>query len=152
MNSKDIHDLLKNWPKWFFTLLFLIPGILYQLKYQKIDILTYSGSLVIIFFLLSIYYTIPFLILGFVFSLNVLNEGGLKERFNLEDWALISMTSIGSYFVVSLLTKSQSFTIVYFGMLILGIIFNFNGLKKMIRASKHASLKKRKKAIPKTLK
>jgi hypothetical protein len=99
ISFKDIKGILGIWNIWVSILFLLIPGITYQLQITKIDLSYFSGTLVIVFLIISIYYAIPFIISGFFANMAY---SQFKNRLNQEDLFIISFMSIGTYFATKL--------------------------------------------------
>ena len=60
---------LEEWPIWIGLIFLFIPGILHQIEYKSVNVVTFQGSLIIIFLFLSLYYSTPYLIFGSLFCI-----------------------------------------------------------------------------------
>ncbi|MBI2042869.1 hypothetical protein HYT25_00585 [Candidatus Pacearchaeota archaeon] len=85
---KEFEEFVKRWPIWLSVLLLFIPGLMFKLQ-RGFPISEYGGSLIIILLMISLYYSLPFLFLGFAYRF-IWNS---KEEYNAED--LLYITSVG---------------------------------------------------------
>jgi hypothetical protein len=95
---------LNKWPIWVSFILLIVPGVMYNLDWKNIIISQYPGSLLIVFLISSIYYSIPFFILGFLLALII--GGNRIEWENLLFEA--SILSILAYATTEILVRLAS--------------------------------------------
>jgi hypothetical protein len=104
----EIEKYLKKWPTWIGIVFLFVPGILYQLNNKGVDISSFQGLLVVVFLSLSLYYSIPYIILGFLsFSLTDLKRKKLEES----DFLVISLLSLGSYAILNYMNNLTGFSL-----------------------------------------
>ena len=103
---KIIEEYLKKWPTWVAIIFLFIPGILYQLHKEGIEyLINFQGSLIIIFLTISLYYSIPFIILGFF--LLVLIEDDINNKINEGGFLLISIFGAMAYSIIIYISKGN---------------------------------------------
>jgi len=135
LKPKDFEEYLKRWPTGLGLILIFLPGVLYQLEYRSVNIANYSGSLVIIFLFLSLYYSMPYLILSCVsFKILFLNLKKLNKNHFLgiilgSTVAYWFMFKIESYFP-TLVHQRFYFISLAIVLIILFMVLLFNKFKK----------------------
>ena len=129
ISYKEIKKFVEDWHIWIGFIFLFIPGILYQINFQEISLSNFSGSLILVFLSLSLYYSLPFLIAGFFLHMTYLIPQSKKEKMKKDDFLLITFYSIAYYFVIQFAKKSLdlpffSFWEIY--LIFLGLNFVLN--------------------------
>jgi uncharacterized integral membrane protein len=136
-NIKEIEEYLKRWPMWIAIVMLFIPGILYQIQEKSVNISNFGGSLIIIFLILSLYYSLPFIV-G-CFFIFVAGEKNIFNKISEQEFFLISIYSIIVYSFSSFFSELFNCSIWYFYMGIL-ITFLIRGRKNFERILKKGEL------------
>lgn len=134
LKPEELEKYLEKWPTWIAILFLFIPGALYQIYNIRVDPSLYSGLSIIIFLILSLYYSLPYIVIGFLyFSVIEPGKEGLDER----NFLAVSLISVLSYALISFIYNIQGgfpfyylswiFIILFF---IFAIIANFRFEKK----------------------
>ena len=105
-----IEMYLKKWPAWIGIIFLFLPGILYQLQNKGVELSNFGGLLIIVFLSLSLYYSIPYFILG---TLSFYVVEGRKDNEPLDELGFfnISLVSLGIYVIISYLSKNNGVAI-----------------------------------------
>jgi cation transport ATPase len=132
-NIKEIEEYLKRWPMWIAIVMLFIPGILYQIQEKSVNLSNFEGSLIIIFLILSLYYSLLFIVGGFFIFV-----AGKKNIFNKiaeEDFFLISIYSIIFYSFSNFFSELSGGSVWYFywGILIIFLIKGRKNWRKILK-------------------
>lgn len=141
MKIKDLEDYLTKWPRWIAILMIFIPGILYQIQYKSVDIANFNGMLIIILLMLSLYYSIPFIVLAFFMF--VWGEKVIPNQFGDEDFFIIMINTLLVYASLNFLTIKTN-TNIWIIYLIFVIFLFIIGIKKWIKLFKQMRLENKK--------
>ena len=126
MKYKDIEEFMKKWPVWISILLFFVPGTLFLVEHGDLELQTFSGTLIIIFIILSSYYSLPFILLGLIYWIGLRDKirGPVKTH---EHFLVIMISAIGMYafidFIYRFFSFNHSFIYVYLFVLIVTSLF-----------------------------
>jgi len=101
---KELEKALKKWPKWFGIIFLPVSGVLYQVqnKQPTINIADFSGSLIIIFLMLAFYYSIPFVIAGYLLYLDTIPT---RKKLDEIDLFIISVLSVTIYAIINIIDR-----------------------------------------------
>lgn len=100
--SEEIMKILVQWRIWISLFLIIAPGMLYQIDYKSVNIADYNGLAVIPFFIISLYYCLPYLFLAFILTTGlVIASKRKKKKFKESDLLLIGVYTSFFYFAVT---------------------------------------------------
>ena len=99
---KDIEKALENWPIWLSIIFLFVPGLMFKIQ-RSFPVLEFRGSLIIILLMISLYYSLPFLLLGLI-SRFIWN---CEAKFTKEDLLYITSTGVFTYMIVNFLSNNR---------------------------------------------
>lgn len=135
---REVEKYLRRWEIWVSFIFLFIPGILYQLQNKSVNLSNFQGILIVIFLALAIYYSIPFLFLGFGWNMYLKYPNG---KFNGGDFFIISFFSMisysGIYWVFTEVNRGFSFWICYLIFAFFVFILGINSWVKLFKGVKN---------------
>ena len=134
--------LLEDWPVWLSLIFLFLSGLMFGIQRKGLILSEFGGSLVIILLMISLYYSIPFFLLGFFTWMSTYKFP--KRKFKSEDLLFITSISVISYQIINFLysrslskvdiifisNRLDNFWVLYFGLL---FIYFLVGIKNWIR-------------------
>lgn len=117
----------------------LLTGVLYQIQIQKIVLSDYGGTLVIVFLMLALYYSIPFILLGAIGAgaLEKLNKEKAPSKFyDMTTLSVVIYWGIKMWSEYKLLNFWDTyFNFLYWFIGIIVIIFFVDSIKSKFKKS-----------------
>ncbi|MCK9595936.1 hypothetical protein M0R19_02005 [Candidatus Pacearchaeota archaeon] len=123
---KEVENSLKRWPIWLGIIFLFIPGLIFKIQ-RGLNISNYGGSLIIILLMISLYYSFPFILLGFFYTVAARKKE--PSKFNQTELLFITTFGILGYIGINLLWNilnymgiKLNFWFIYFLFIFFGVI------------------------------
>lgn len=96
----ELWKYLEKWHLWIGIVFLFIPGVLYQIQIKGTEYFSlFSGSLVIVFLILSLYYSIPYIVMG-LFLFMIAEPGKDVGEENFFSFSILGILSYATVFFI----------------------------------------------------
>ena len=96
---KEIMKILGKWYIWISFVFLILPGLLYQTDYRNIILSDYTGLSIIGLLMTSVYYSIPYILLAFLYTSVVVVNQKKKKILESGDLFLMSTYTLLFYWI-----------------------------------------------------